>query len=203
MTTETLIVLVIAAAAVALVVVTMLASRTSKSRQHELRERFGPEYDRALTEAGNNPRRAERALLSRQRRVERLHINELDEAHRMQFASEWTHAQTRFVDDPSGAVTEAHELIKTVMRARGYPVEDFERRVEDLSVDHANVVQHYRAAHALAEANRSGRADTEELRQALVHYRALFSDLLAEPKRMVSEPARPIRGHLREVRKTG
>ena len=89
------------------------------------------------------------------------------------------------------------------MRARGYPVEDFERRVEDLSVDHANVVQHYRAAHALAEANRSGRADTEELRQALVHYRALFSELLSEPQRMVSEPARPIRGHLRDVRRTG
>jgi len=203
MTTESLTVIAIALVAVALVVVAYLASRSSKARRRELRERFGPEYDRALEEAGNNPRRAERALLSRQRRVERVHINELDEAHRVQFASGWAHAQTRFVDDPSAAVAEAHELIKTVMRARGYPVEDFERRVEDLSVDHANVVQHYRAAHALSEANRTGRADTEELRQAMVHYRALFADLLSEPQRMVSEPARPIRSSLREARRAG
>ena len=180
MTTETLIViLVVAAAAVALLVIVAMASRSSKGKRQRLRERFGPEYDRALEHHGNE-RRAERDLAARERRVQRLHINELDAAHRVQFASDWAHAQTRFVDDPSAAVREADELIKTVMRARGYPVEDFERRVEDLSVDHASVIDHYRAARALAEANREGRANTEELRQALVHYRALFAELLEE-----------------------
>jgi hypothetical protein len=179
MTTETLIVIVIAAA-VALLLIVAFASRSSKSRQQRLRERFGPEYDRALERHGSE-RKVERELAARERRVERLHINELDAAHRVQFRTSWGHAQTLFVDDPSAAVHEANELIKTVMRARGYPVEDFERRVEDLSVDHANVIDHYRAARVLAEANREGRANTEELRQAFVHYRALFAELLEEP----------------------
>ena len=181
MSTETQVLIVVALAAVALLVVAILASRSSRSQKQRIRERFGPEYDRAIEQLGNE-RRAERELAARERRVQKLHINELDGAHRLQFSSDWAHAQTRFVDDPSAAVREADELIKRVMRARGYPVEDFERRVEDLSVDHANVVDHYRAARALAEANREGRANTEELRQALVHYRALFADLLEEPQ---------------------
>jgi hypothetical protein len=181
MSTETQVLIVVALAAVSLLVVAILASRNARSRKQRIRERFGPEYDRTIEQLGNE-RRAERELVARERRVQKLHINELDAAHRVQFASDWAHAQTRFVDDPSAAVREADELIKTVMRARGYPVEDFERRVEDLSVDHANVVEHYRAARALAEANSEGRADTEELRQALVHYRALFADLLEEPQ---------------------
>jgi FtsZ-interacting cell division protein ZipA len=191
MSTETQVLIVVALAAVALLVVAILASRNSRNQKLRIRERFGPEYDRAIEQLGNE-RRAERELAARERRVQKLHINELDAAHRVQFASDWAHAQTRFVDDPSAAVREADELIKTVMRARGYPVEDFERRVEDLSVDHANVVDHYRAARALAEANSEGRANTEELRQALVHYRALFADLLEEPnaERRAYESAR-------------
>jgi FtsZ-interacting cell division protein ZipA len=181
MSTETQVLIVVALAAVSLLVVAILASRNARSRKQRIRERFGPEYDRTIEQLGNE-RRAERELVARERRVQKLHINELDAAHRVQFASDWAHAQTRFVDDPSAAVREADELIKTVMRARGYPVEDFERRVEDLSVDHANVVEHYRAARALAEANSEGRANTEELRQALVHYRALFADLLEDPQ---------------------
>jgi FtsZ-interacting cell division protein ZipA len=181
MSTESQVLIVVVLAALALLVVAVLASRRSRSRKQRIRERFGPEYDRAIEQLGNE-RRAERELAARERRVQKLHINELDAAHRVQFASDWAHAQTRFVDDPSAAVREADELIKTVMRARGYPVEDFERRVEDLSVDHANVVDHYRAARVLAEANSEGRANTEELRQALVHYRALFADLLEEPQ---------------------
>jgi hypothetical protein len=181
MSTETQVLIVVALAAVALLVVAILASRHSRNQKLRIRERFGPEYDRAIEQLGNE-RRAERELAARERRVQKLHINELYEAHRVQFASDWAHAQTRFVDNPSAAVREADELIKTVMRARGYPVEDFERRVEDLSVDHASVVDHYRAARALAEANSEGRANTEELRQALVHYRALFADLLEEPR---------------------
>jgi hypothetical protein len=192
MSTETQILIVVVLAALALLVVAVLASRKARIQKQRIRERFGPEYDRAIEQLGNE-RRAERELAARERRVQKLHINELDAAHRVQFASDWAHAQTRFVDDPSAAVREADELIKTVMRARGYPVEDFERRVEDLSVDHANVVDHYRAARSLAEANREGRANTEELRQALVHYRALFADLLEEPQaeRRTHEGARP------------
>lgn len=181
MTTDTMIVIALVAAVGLLLVLVVLSARNAKERRRHLRERFGPEYDRAIQERGSE-RQAERVLVARERRVQRLHINELDAAHRVQFQSAWGHAQTLFVDDPSGAVREADELINTVMRARGYPVEDFERRVEDLSVDHANVIDHYRAARVLAEANREGRANTEELRQALVHYRALFAELLEEPR---------------------
>jgi hypothetical protein len=179
--TDTVVLLVLLAAAVLLLVVALAARKARRVRQRRLRERFGPEYERAL-EAHGNERKAERELERRERRVQKLHISELDPAHRVQFSSDWAHAQTRFVDDPSGAVREADELIKKVMRARGYPIEDFEHRAEDLSVDHPDVVQHYRAARALADANREGRANTEELRLALVHYRTLFSDLLDEPR---------------------
>ena len=163
------------------VAVALIASRNfGKKRREELRRRFGPEYDRTVEQYGSVTK-AERELAARSRRLARLQIHELNEADRIHFSNAWTSVQAKFVDDPSGAVTEAHQLIKTVMQARGYPVEDFESRVADLSVDHAYVVQHYRAAHVLARANREGRANTEELRQALVHYRALFADLLAEP----------------------
>jgi hypothetical protein len=180
--TDTVVLLALLAAAVLLLVVALAARKSRRVRQRRLRAQFGPEYERAL-EVHGNERKAERELERRERRVHKLHINELDAAHRVQFASDWGHAQTRFVDDPSGAVREADELINKVMRARGYPLEDFEHRAEDLSVDHANVVQHYRAARALAEANREGLANTEELRMALVHYRTLFSELLEEPRK--------------------
>jgi hypothetical protein len=108
-------------------------------------------------------------------------VRELPEADRIRYVSDWRRVQAQFVDDPSGAVRLADQLIKTVMLARGYAIDDFEQRVADLSVDHANVVQHYRAARVLADANREGRANTEELRQAFVHYRALFAELLQEP----------------------
>jgi hypothetical protein len=179
--TDTLVLIVLVAAAALLIAVALAARKSRRRRQRDLRARFGPEYERAVEQHGSETR-AERELERRERRVQKLHINELDPAHRVQFATDWGHAQHRFVDDPSGAVQEADELIKKVMRARGYPLEDFEHRVEDLSVDHADVVQHYRAARALAEANREGRANTEELRMALVHYRALFSELLDEPR---------------------
>lgn len=182
--TETIVLITLIAAGLLILVIALAARKSRRERQQHLRARFGPEYDRAL-EAHGSERQAERDLERRERRVQKLHINELDAAHRIQFATDWGHAQTRFVDDPSGAVLEADELIKKVMRARGYPLEDFEHRVEDLSVDHADVVQHYRAARALAEANREGRANTEELRQALVHYRALFSELLEDPSQRV------------------
>jgi bacterioferritin (cytochrome b1) len=135
---------------------------------------------------GNVPA-AERELVSRQRRIEHRHLKAIGDDERAQFAADWRNVQTRFVDDPSGAMQEADELIQRVMHARGYPNVRFEQRVADLSVEHAGVVQHYRAAHALAEANREGRANTEELRQAVVHYRALFDDLLEQQPKTKTE----------------
>lgn len=177
--TETLI-LVGVVVLVAIAVVAWLAVRSSRRHHVELRQRFGPEYDRAVAEYGSE-KRAERELAKREKRVNRLDLHPLREPERLRFAGEWSTIQARFVDDPSGAVTAANELIKSVMEAHGYPIRDFGQRVEDLSVEHANVIQHYRAARVLADANREGRADTEELRQAFVHYRALFADLLDEP----------------------
>jgi hypothetical protein len=179
-----------------LLVVLVAARRSRRNRQNELRTRFGPEYQRAV-QAHGSEQRAERELARRERRVQKLELKELDASHRLQFSSDWAHAQTHFVDDPSAAVREADELIKKVMRARGYPVEDFEHRVEDLSVDHADVVHHYRSARALAEANREGRANTEELRMALVHYRALFSELLEDQRPRVVHADREHAAHHR------
>jgi hypothetical protein len=169
-----------AAAAVMLAVAAVTASRRrAHARSFELRQRFGPEYDRAV-EALGSPARAERELAARTRRVEHIHLQDLSRADRSRFGASWGTVQAQFVDDPAGAAVNANELIKEVMRARGYPADDFDHRVADLSVDHADVVQHYRAARALTESSRNGQVNTEELRQALVHYRALFSDLLQE-----------------------
>jgi hypothetical protein len=169
-------------------VLALLRTRSKSQRHQALQQAFGPEYDRAVTEYGDRDR-AERELASRQKRVERLRLRALSTSERNRFAAEWREAQERFVDDPSGAVRASDELIQGVMRSVGYPVEDFEQRIADLSVDHAGVVQHYRAARVLADANREGRANTEELRQAFIHYRALFADLLAEPASGFSEAA--------------
>lgn len=148
-------------------------------RRHSdaLRARFGPEYNRTVANSGSLTQ-AEASLEARARRVEALHIRPLAPEDRTRYAAEWRRVQERFVDDPSGAVTEADRLVGEVMHARGYPVGDFERRVEDISVDHAGVVMNYRAARDIAEAHARGEASTEDLRQAMVHYRALFDDLL-------------------------
>jgi len=166
---------------VALLVMVVIATQNARRQREKLRRQFGPEYDRAVQQLGSVAK-AERELSARARRLERIQLRDLNEADRIHFTNAWGAVQAQFVDNPSEAVHEASQLIKTVMQARGYPVEDFEHRVADLSVDHANVVQHYRAARVLAHANREGRANTEELRQAFVHYRALFSDLLQEPR---------------------
>ena len=165
---------------VAVLVMAIIAAENGRRRREKLRRRFGPEYDRAVQELGSAVK-AERELAARARRMDRVELHELAEADRIRFSDQWSAAQVKFVDNPSEAVRDANQLIKTVMQARGYPVADYEHRVADLSVDHADVVQHYRAARALAEANREGRANTEELRQAFVHYRALFAELLAAP----------------------
>jgi hypothetical protein len=162
-------------------VMVVISTQNARRRREKLRRQFGPEYDRAVQQFGSAAK-AERELSARARRLERIQLRDLNEADRIHFTNAWAAVQAQFVDNPSEAVHEANGLIKTVMQARGYPVEDFEHRVADLSVDHANVVQHYRAARELAHANREGRVNTEELRQAFVHYRALFSDLLQESK---------------------
>jgi len=167
-------------AVVAVVAIAIISARSSRRRHAVLKDRFGPEYDRAVQEHGNVAR-AERELATREKRVRQQKLHPLQDSERGRFSQDWSRIQARFVDDPSGAVQEADELIKKVMLARGYQADkEFDERVADLSVEHANVVQHYRSARVLAEANREGRANTEELRQAFVHYRELFADLLAE-----------------------
>jgi hypothetical protein len=151
-----------------------------KRRSDGLRKSFGPEYDRAREEHSDQ-RSAERALEERKERVEQLRIRALSPDERDRFVERWRSAQAQFVDDPAGATRVADALIGEIMQARGYPVGDFEQRAADISVDHPRVVEHYRAAHAIALRTDRGQADTgdtEDLRKAFVHYRALFDDLL-------------------------
>lgn len=177
MSLETLIIIGLCAITLAFVIALVAAARSSSRRRIRLRQRFGPEYERAIEDYGSEAS-AERELVTRARRVQKFHLRDLGKETRMRHASAWENVQRRFVDDPEGAVQEADTLIKSVMRDRGYAIDDFDQRVADLSVDHPSVVQHYRAARALAQTNREGLANTEELRQAFVHHRALFADLL-------------------------
>jgi FtsZ-interacting cell division protein ZipA len=148
-----------------------------KRRSEHLRKRFGPEYDR-VTQVHGSQWRAEAILETREKRVERLHIHPLAPKDRDHFAQAWQADQARFVDDPKGAVTEADRLVTEVMKARGYPVSDFEQRVADISVDHPHVIDNYRAAAEIAQRHKRGEATTEDLRQAMVYYRQLLEDLL-------------------------
>jgi len=168
----------LAVAALAIVIIVLLlAQKRARRRRSELKRRFGPEYDRTVQELGS-PARAERELSARARRVEHVKLRELSVEERTRFGDAWARLQAQFVDDPAVAVAGAADLIEELMRARGYPSRAFEERVADLSALHPEVVQHYRAAHELAKSSRSGQINTEELRQAVVHYRFLFSELL-------------------------
>lgn len=179
MTNETIfwIVIAVLCALGAIALVLMGMRRTKTPRGAELRERFGHEYDRALDEAGSE-RAAQKVLAKRVKRVERYDLRVLDDAEHRRFRTDWERVQARFVDEPSAAVVQAHELVEELMRARGYPVESIDQEIADLSVHHAGVVQHYRAARSLARGARGGTSTTEDLRQAMVHFRALFADLL-------------------------
>jgi len=179
MTMNTVVLWTILALAAVAIVAVIASRRRARMRSAELRRRFGPEYDRAVEETGS-PARAERELAARTKRVEHLRFRELTDADRARFESTWNRVQTQFIDDPLAAVANANELIKEVMHARGYPPDGFEQRVADLSVEHPEVVQHYRAARALSDPTRNERINTEDLRQAVVHYRVLFADLLQE-----------------------
>jgi len=165
---------------IALIVVAAIAFATSRKRRSmRLKQRFGPEYDRVLKQEGD-PRKAEGVLEFRQKRREKFKIRPLTAADRSDFDLRWREVQARFVDDPPGAVTLAESLVTEVMQARGYPVGEFDQQSADLSVDYPVIVDNYRAAHAIAIRHRSGQASTEDLRQAMVHYRALFQELLEE-----------------------
>jgi len=153
-----------------------------KRRTAKLRTQFGgPEYARAVKEGGNQ-RRAEAKLEERAERVESFHIRALAPGDRARFLESWRKVQARFVDSPGGAVTEADQLLGDVMSVRGYPVSDFEQRAADISVDHPLVMENYRAAHGIAVRQTLGQANTEDLRQAMIHYRSLFEELVAEPE---------------------
>ncbi len=168
--------IVITIAAIAVAVALWLF--IGKQRSQRLQSKFGPEYDRTVGEMGR--RRAETALEDRSKRVRKFAIHSLSDGERSRFADEWRREQTRFVDNPAEAVAGADHLLVEVMSARGYPMGEFDQRAEDISVDHPQVVQNYRAAHDIAVRDSQKQATTEDLRQAMVHYRALFEDLLEE-----------------------
>jgi hypothetical protein len=148
-----------------------------RRRTERLRTQFGgAEYARALA-GGGSRRHAEAKLDGRNERVEALHIRALSPNDRARFAESWRNVQGRFVDGPGGAVTEADQLLRDVMSTRGYPVTDFEQRAADVSVDHPLVIDNYRKAHDIALRQTRGQASTEDLRQAMIHYRTLFEDL--------------------------
>lgn len=153
---------------------------TRNRRRKALKSQFGPEYARAVQEVGDE-RKAETILAERRKRVASYAIKPLSTEMRDHFVATWRAVQAQFVDDPSYAVTRADDLLGEVMLAAGYPVHDFEQRAEDLSVDHPDVVQHYRTGHDIAASHSRGKATTEDLRTAMIHFRALFDDLVNEP----------------------
>lgn len=170
--------LLIGIVVVAVIVVLAVVWGVWQSRRRaRLREHFGPEYDHVVEETGSR-RKAAAELQERERRVEELDIRRLTPDEATAFASEWRDVQAKFVDNPQLATAAADDLVIRVMRTRGYPMTDFDRRAADISVHHAAVVEHYRAAHDIAGRAGRGEASTEDLRQALIHYRALFDDLL-------------------------
>jgi len=160
---------------VAITALVWIALRNSRTKQ--LKSKFGPEY-RRVARAEGDAAQAESILLAREKRVKKLELKPLTEAQRSEFADIWEHAQAEFVDDPVAAVTHADVLVQEVMNVRGYPVADFEQRVADVSVDHPAVAQNYRLAHEIAERNDNEDVGMEKLREAMLHYRALFADLL-------------------------
>jgi hypothetical protein len=148
-----------------------------------LRKRFGSEYDRAVQEHGSE-RKAETRLADRETRVDSLKIRDLTATERLRFLAEWQTVQSRFVDHPKGAVTEADELVASLLQARGYPVSSFDQRAADISVDHPGLMENYRSAHAIAVRGSEVEATTEELRTAMIHYRAIFDELVQAPSVM-------------------
>ena len=159
--------------------VVLILVKAQKSRR--LRTRFGPEYGRAVQESGSAARGEER-LAKLEQRVERFKIHPLSPSDQSRFVEAWRLVQAKFVDAPEVAVAEGDQLVREVMTTRGYPVTDFDQQAADLSVNHPLVVEHYRDGHAIAVRHAQGKASTEDLRQAMIHYRKLFDDLVGEPE---------------------
>ncbi len=179
-TTQIIIIIAVAVVVVLGIVGIWLAIRNRRTAK--LRTQFGgAEYSRAVREVGSRGK-AEAALNERAERVENLHIRPLAPGDRARFIEAWARVQARFVDGPGGAVTDADKLLGDVMSTRGYPVSDFEQRAADISVDHPLVLDNYRAAHQSALRQTKGQANTEDLRQAMIHYRTLFEELVNEPE---------------------
>jgi len=172
--------ILIAVAAVAIVLVIVARQMSARKQSTHLRDRFGPEYDRVAGATGSKGD-AESELSEREERRDQLAVRQLPDASRERYLEWWRTVQAQFVDDPKGAIGAADQLIQSVMAERGYPVEDFEQRAADLSVDHPDLVQNYRKGHHLAEASRDNGVSTEDLRQAMTHYKALFV-VLVEPE---------------------
>jgi hypothetical protein len=178
--------MVVAAVAVLAILAVVWMVMQQRRRAH-LKDRFGPEYDQALRQH-SDARVAERELLDRERRVATFDIKPLTREDAARFSEAWRVIQARFVDDPKGAVVDADRLVDELMRARGYPLAEFEQRAADISVDHPRVVANYRSARVIAGRNTRGETNTEELRQAVVHYRELFADLLEIREEARQEP---------------
>jgi len=168
---------IVIAAVVVLVLVAIVWSTLRAKRRRQLQDTFGREYDRTVEQAGGR-RAAEQELLDRKKQHEQLDIRPLSPESRERYVRRWQSTQARFVDDPTGAVAEADQLVQEVMQERGYPTKDFERRVADISIDHPGVVEKYRTADGIARASERGEATTEDMRHSVRHYRALFAELL-------------------------
>ena len=175
--------LIVIAVAVILIIAVLawLYVRKRRSTTADLRQRFGPEYERALREHGSK-RKAEAKLADREKRIEKLNIRELNPMERERFSEQWKSVQSHFVDSPKGAVTEGDDLVSSLMKTRGYPISDFDRRADDISVDHPQVLENYRSAHEIAMLVGKDQATTEDLRTAMIHYRSLFEELVQVPR---------------------
>lgn len=173
---------IIAAVIVVAIVIIVAAFASRNARSRRLQQRFGPEYDRTVRSTGDRTQ-AERDLAGRVDRVKRMHIEELPAGARDRYTEEWRTVQTRFVDQPREALQDADTLCASVMRDRGYPMSNFDQQAADISADHPQVVENYRAAHGIAAQSERGEVTTEDLRQAMVHYRTLFNDLLGTDER--------------------
>jgi FtsZ-interacting cell division protein ZipA len=180
MDTNVWIIISLVLAAAVIILAAMLF--TQRRRSGQLQQRFGSEYERTVSRYGSQ-KEAEEELIARERRVDRFKIVPLSREDAARFSEDWRAVQNRFVDDPKAAVEDADRKVRDLMQRRGYPMGDFEQRAADLSVDHGEVVEHYRAAHQIAVRNQGGNANTEDLRKAIVHYRAIFDELLEVDRR--------------------
>jgi len=178
--TDPKLIALVAAVVVIIAGLAWLYMRKRRTTTANLKQRFGGEYERVVQVHGSE-RKAEAKLADREKRVEKFHIRELDPMEHERFSKQWASVQSRFVDSPKGAVTEADDLVSSLMKTRGYPISDFDQRADDISVDHPRVVENFRSAHQIALRVGKDQATTEDLRTAMIHYRSLFEELVQVP----------------------